>query len=638
MRRMHLVSLLVILFVAVGTSLAQGRSFVWERWDMVIDNIDTTANQFDVSEIYEIRFNGTYRFGTALILDDRAESLTITGVSINGVALPRSCSAQQNAYCDRRASDGVDLRYYFPQPVTDANVSIRIDYRVLGGLRVYDDYHMLNWYAVSQEHAARVQNSLVVVNVPANAPFRDGIDSIVTPDVPAQIEVCVDFATCPIDIQSYLSAIDGQAIVIRAERSLGIDEPFEFLFTYTPDPNMPKPAWQDAFDQQRAFEETILPLINFLLVVLSVVVGLGGPLFIYAWYYERGRDPQIGPVPEYLTEPPSDLRPAAVGTLIDERADVADILSTIADLGNRGYLVMEEDRNEGFFGIGARSTFTFKRTDKKGDLSRFEERFMRAIFGTRDTQELDKLRNKFYTNIPKLQTDLYSELVNRKYFTKSPEVTRNIYRGWGSFFLFAPGLVLFFLVGEDLGILTSPYAIFLLVALMINGIFLMIMSNFMPAKTYEGATEAARWRAFKNYLQNLQSYTNVDMAAERFAEYLPYAIAFGLEKHWIGTFANLNNPRVFPRWYYPRHVWGRTFSAGSPAPAPGDVNLFGGGGLNAASGNLSSSLNAMSSGLTSMLNSASSALTSSPSSSGSSRGGGGFRGGGGGGGGSRGFG
>ncbi len=56
-------SLLVVLVLLVGlTSItqAQSRSVLWERWDVVIDNIDTSTNAFTVSEIYDIRFFGTF--------------------------------------------------------------------------------------------------------------------------------------------------------------------------------------------------------------------------------------------------------------------------------------------------------------------------------------------------------------------------------------------------------------------------------------------------------------------------------------------------------------------------------------------------------------------------------------------------
>jgi hypothetical protein len=47
-------------------------------------------------------------------------------------------------------------------------------------------------------------------------------------------------------------------------------------------------------------------------------------------------------VPEYITDPPDTLPAGVVGTLVDEHADVKDIVATIFDLAERGAIRMEE--------------------------------------------------------------------------------------------------------------------------------------------------------------------------------------------------------------------------------------------------------------------------------------------------------
>src|SRR5258705_12032317 len=56
----------------------------------------------------------------------------------------------------------------------------------------------------------------------------------------------------------------------------------------------------------------------------------------------RGRDPRIGDAIAVRYEPPAGLTPAEVGTLVDERADLDDVTSTIVDLAIRGWLTIEE--------------------------------------------------------------------------------------------------------------------------------------------------------------------------------------------------------------------------------------------------------------------------------------------------------
>ena len=360
------------------------------------------------------------------------------------------------------------------------------------------------------------------------------------------------------------------------------------------------------------------------------------------------------PVPEYLTEPPSDLQPALVGTLIDEKADVHDVMSIFIDLARRGYLVIEENKTEGLiFGLGAKSEFTFKRTDKAdADLKAFERKVFDSIFtGNKMERELDDLKNKFYTTIPKVQSELYNSLYRRKLVTAKPSTVRSTWTTIGTTVIIFAAVVGFLMFDgiERFGaaILCIPASIGF------SGAVALAFSQIMPAKTQKGALEAAKWRAFQNYLQNLEKYGDLESAAALFEQYLPYAVAFGHDRAWVNKFKR--NPRVgIPTWYYPTYRGGYYsggYRAGSPIGAglpsasdvnPGELARAGGGNvLDDFSGGLSGGLDSISDSLTTMLDSASRTFTSAPSSSGSGgswSGGGGSFGGGSSGGGSSGFG
>jgi hypothetical protein len=181
---------------------------------------------------------------------------------------------------------------------------------------------------------------------------------------------------------------------------------------------------------------------------------------------------------------------------------------------------------------------------------------------------------------------------------------------------------------------------------------LMIVGRHMPRKTPQGAEEAAKWLAFKRYLQTIEKHGDLEAAKDKFEEFLPYAVAFGLERRLINQFAAVDAPA--PSWWGPVFLPGHGYgygggvagqSIGEAGGPPG--TLAGEGGktpsLAGMSEGIGTSLASMSAGLGAMLSSASTVLTSTPPSSSSSGGGGGwsgggFGGGGGGGGGSRGFG
>ncbi|MGQ9787664.1 MAG: DUF2207 family protein, partial [Anaerolineae bacterium] len=409
------------------------------------------------------------------------------------------------------------------------------------------------------------------------------------------------------------------------------------------------PSWQAAFDRR----QTLGPIFSLVFGVLGIVILIGGPVSLYLLWYTRGRDKPVGLVAEQLSDPPSDLPAAVAGTLIDERADVKDIIAGILDLARRGALRMEEQKIEGFLGIVSRHDFVFYLQDASKAIYPYEQTLLRALFGGRDQIKLSDLRQKFYTSIPILQRELYQEVVRQGFFPSNPQSTRGRWIGLGVFGLvvsFFIGIALLGLFGEYTGLAFCPGA-----AVAATALGLIILGNFMPRRTAKGAEEAAKWVAFKRYLQFLNRQSDLEAAKNRFEEYLPYAVAFGIERQLINKFATVDAPA--PTW------WGPVFLPGSghihPTPAaaggmgtsssasggpPGPLAGERGGipSLADASKDIGMSLSSMSTGLGALLSSASTVLTSSPPSSsgggGGSWSGGGGSGGGGGGGGSRGFG
>ncbi|HHH41487.1 MAG TPA: DUF2207 domain-containing protein, partial [Chloroflexi bacterium] len=277
---------------------------------------------------------------------------------------------------------------------------------------------------------------------------------------------------------------------------------------------------------------------------------------------------------------------------------------------------------------------------------------------------LTRLRAKFYKAIPGIERELYDELLRRGYFRAPPDRVRQRYKRAGVI-----SLVVSVVLGCFLLALTSRYtdvAICPSIGLVGTAVALIVVAKHMPVKTRKGAEETARWRAFKRYLEQIELYTDLKEAADLFGEYLPYAVAFGIDRSWMRKFQRVEEAQV-PSWYRPRLVPvpvpvpvgtlasdARPAGKASPAKAPS---------LDGLSQGLGASLDQMSRGLGRMLDTAANVFTSrpkpSPSSSSSRSGsswsssswsssssswssggwsGGGFSGGGGGGGGGGGFG
>ncbi len=641
-RVLRRLGILLVVLTVTSFARAQERSLVWERWDVNITDVDTAQNRFTVRELYDVRFMGAFRFGSAVIPAERLESITNPVVSVNGQGLSGSCSERPGTFCfDRTNSGEYSIIYYFPDVVVDERVRIEISYAVHGALRVYDGGDQLWWDAIPEDHFGfPILQSSVIVTLPAGFAPREGIDPVETYGARGTISV------------------NGSMVTATAPDGVGGEEGFSVRIQYPHDPRATAPGWQSAFDERRAFEENVQPLYDLGFPLVGLIIALGGSIWVAARFSTRGRDPTVGSVvPEYLSDPPSEMSPGLVGSLLDERVDVRDIIAVIMDLARRGYLVIEEVHESGFLGI-VNAKFVFKRTDKALDgLLAFEQLVLQRVFAGKDERSLESLRNRFYVSVPEIQKAMYAAIVDEGLFEQSPASVRTGWAGAGTTLLvLAFGT---FFVGTGLIESTSPAILCLPISLGIFGLVMLAFGSHMPAKTAKGALEAAKWRAFRTYMGNLEDYASMQEAADRLALFVPYAIAFGMNREWLGRFRDTPVASI-PPWYFPTYLGGpyrRGYVPGSPLQTdtnmgrglPGDLARAGDGDLSmdSMSRGLAASMNSMASGLESMINSAARVMTSQPqasnssgrwSSGGGSFSGGGSRSGGGSGGGSRGFG
>jgi hypothetical protein len=138
--------------------------------------------------------------------------------------------------------------------------------------------------------------------------------------------------------------------------------------------------------------------VNLVLGVLGLLIPIMGLVGLYLLWYTRGRDEAVGLAADYLAEPPSDLPAGLVGTLLDEKVDMKDIVATMVDLARRGVISITEEQEPGFLGIGTRRDFSFQLLDLTEPLRPYEKTLLDKVFGRRGRQvQLSELQNKFYT-------------------------------------------------------------------------------------------------------------------------------------------------------------------------------------------------------------------------------------------------
>ncbi len=621
-RILPLLLLLFLFLLHPQNSSAQTKSFYWEQFDVDITLLEN--GEMRVVETQVLNFSGapfTYGYGT-IYTGSNGNNDGIVDISVrddNG-SYTESSSNTEHTFEVSRSSSEVSIYWYFEPTV--GSRTFQFSYTVVGGIQVgtleAGDGDQIYWKAIPADHPSWIDASRVTIHLPEGvqpqinsntgdylvAAYVDGNESD-----RVQTNVGDNGRTITYDLQTALAT--DQQLEVRVQFPHGIL-------------NIETPKWQKRAQQADA--------ISLVVLVIALLILIGGPLAVLLLWYARGRDPETGiVVPEYITEPPNDLPPAVVGTLVDEKADMRDIISTLLDLARRGYLTITEEQNN----------HSFTRTAKSdSDLRPFEQRFLKDIFRGKEERSLNSLRYKFADKLPNLRKMLYQELVTDGLVPRSPETVRNSY-GCFSFVVMAGALGAFFAIPAALGadILTAVCPSF---AIGLTGVAFLIVSRYMPAKSQKGTETAAQWQAFRTYLQNIDQYRSLEDAGDIFEKYLPYATAFGLERTWIRKFTAVSTTPI-PTWYHP-YYYGRPHGhytrPTSSQPSGGMTTPS----LEGMSGSLTGGLESMSKGLTRMLNSTSTIMKSTPPSSSSGRSSGGFSGGFGGGGfssgggGSRGFG
>lgn len=617
--KLLLLLLFPLLLIPTQPTAAQVKDFYWKEFDVTMTLLDN--GDIEVSESQTLVFTGgTFSFGFRTIptgIDGQNDGIEVLGLREGDQQFERGFSRTPGTYAVRDDGDEIRIDWYFEPTMGEHTYTINylVKNPIIVGTAEEGDGDQIFWKPLPPDLlSSRVENSRIRLELPPGVSpqkYLDGSGFLAEGNINGET-----------DLVTTTVSDDGRTVTFESETFIYSGDTFE-IRTQIPHGllDIPTPSWQRQMQRNDTIQLSV--------ILVSILLLIGGPIGALALWYLYGRDPQLTVTPpEYITEPPANIPPAIAGALIDERADIHDIISSIVDLGARGYILIKE--------LG-RNNYQFERTDKSlNDLKQYERYFVERIFKNQSSIDLDDLKYKFHSSIPRIQKMLYQEMVDMGYVPASPQSVRNAFGALG-WVVFGLGVITFFgsaaLLPEEVAAVGFCPAI----AIGLTGLILLYVSRHMPKKTLKGAEEAAKWKAFQTYLERIEKYEELENATELFEKYLPYATAFGIERSWIRKFAKVPHTPP-PPWYYPYSTRGgyghyggygnKPTSTNKPSGRPGE------GGrptLEGMSGGLTGGLAGMSAGLTRMLNSSSRVMTSTPpSSSGGSSGGfsGGFSGGG----------
>jgi uncharacterized protein (TIGR04222 family) len=603
-RRFWLLTALVILAAVAAlllspTAGAQAKDWAIDSMDV---NLDVQKNgDVIVDEKVTFVFRGNFHFVTRSIPTDNMDGMTdLEVLDSSGQPLPKgdgpgtwSSSSSGNR---RLITVNFDL--------TDTSGTWTFHYKAQSVVMFFDQGDEVRWYVFDAETPVPINSVKTTVKLPGSVPADQMTQAVQSSfDVPANV-------TSPEP-----STMVYEATGIPAYTNFWIVTGFPkgvVDFTWT----------------ARRVAAFIVPKVGFVLPILAFLVML-------LLWRRRGRDDPSAIYAKYVSEPPSDLSPGLVGALVDEKVDTKEVIATIVDLARRGYMEITDTKQDGVF---SKPESLFTRTKPLDDLQGFEKKVAESLFDGKHPDQVTtaQLKNHFYTHVGPIVEMVYTETTKAGLFHDNPKKVRARWFGYG------------FLVALVLGGLTAVMGLthvpgwgYFLLGSIVSVLVVWAFGPRMPRRTVKGAQEQRKWESFRNYLQDLTRFQDLGTAKEAFEKYLPYAIAFGVEKHWVRRFDGLSVPP--PMWYHPVFIpipiGGGPIMGGGVGGGIGG-GLAGGGGASGLPGG-GFGLDTISDGLFGSLNNMSSVLTSAPSSSGSGRGafggggggfGGGFSGGGGGGG------
>ncbi len=482
----------------------------------------------DVTEIITARFTGSWR---GIYRTIPVEYHTPQGFNYTLLLEPVSITdgdGRALKYESSRERHYRKFKIYVPG-AEDATRTVILHYRVLDGLKFFDDHDEFYWNVTGDEWEVPIESATARIVLPVGVTgvrATDFTGAYGSREKDADIEIM------------------GNAVELRMLRPLAFHEGLTAVVGWD------KGAVKEPGTTQR--------IALFLRSNWPFVV----PVFAFAsmfWvWYTRGRDPRLRPISAQYA-PPEGLTPGEVGTLVDNSAAMRDITATIVDLAVRGYILIEEKQKPHMMGLWSNKEYAFhlrKKPEEWKDLKAHERELLDALFsgGSVNSMELADLQNKFYKNLPTIRNRIFDSLMSHRYYLHRPDKVRQAY--------IIGGVIAGFALGWGGGVLAAAMGMaplpFIISAILTGGI-IVLFGWFMPARTAEGARVLEESLGFEDFLQHVESdrFERTIKTPEMFEKFLPFAMALGVEKKWVGAFQNIY--RQPPEWY--RGSYGPNFYA-----------------------------------------------------------------------------
>lgn len=503
-----------------------------KTWDFERFDVDIKVNtdgSLTVRETQVVNFTGSFSFLNRDLLSEKGkfdEGRSYGAVRFKDIKV---YDLEGRAYSDFKVEgfeNGKRVRVGFN--ALNEQKGWIFEYRMTGALIYADEYDRLYFNTVSYDRGVPVKSSRTTVTLP------DGtdMDEVRSTEYP-------DTENPP---GSFTSGRDGgtlwwEVAGIRPQTTFTIDVAFPKGLVAVP--------------------LTYRPWFGAVVIALASLLAIAAIAAMLVLWYRKGRDAAAPELDVVRYEPPPDLRPAEVGVLVNESPSTSDITATIVDLAVRRKLVINE-REEGR--IRKRKEFTFQKWEPgREDLAPFERELMDGLFEAGDTVSEDDLKNKFYSHISSIDSELKEQVLSKGYFDGDPAKVKGRYSVIG--LALASLIIPLFLLRSriDLGYLWAFAP-----ALAVTGVGVFIIGRYMSRRTAKGSEALSYVMGFKEYMATAEQEEMKFMTPENFQANLPYAMVLNVERKWAEKFKDIFvEPPDWYRGYYPGAAFSTVYLADS---------------------------------------------------------------------------
>jgi hypothetical protein len=476
---------------------------------------------------------------------------------MDGVRLPEG---DQPGQVEIEGRDPVRVTWHFA-PTSDAVHEFILTYLALGVVQKTAAADVVTWQALPDDYDYDIASSTVTLIYPETAELL----------APATIDgVAATVAAGP-------RQVTVTARNLQADTTLIVDLRFApgSLTALTP-------AWQSRAEAQATRTRQNAPA----LLGLAALLLFGGGTLAYA-SWRRG---QPAPVPDSgpRATPPGDLPPALVGALNASAGEPghAAVLGTLFDLARRGVLAIEQQPKR--LPLGQKE-FSVTLRERPAGLRPHEQALLDNLFGAEAapgagsplTRQMQRLLNRWRLFADPVKAELRQAgwLDDDRRRRRGLWTTGALLLVFASFGLFIAAVTLRGALGD--AVVAVPAALLLL------GLFTLILAQQISPLSDVGLSEAERWKRFGGYLADVTRGREAVTRPDLFERYLAYAAGLGLAQGWLRFFQKQGELAI-PAWFQPLAAdGGAGFAAMIAATSASTSGAAGAAGAAAAGGGAS---------------------------------------------------